>query len=214
MKAARGSVLDPDNVPPVSGGGRVNVPKIISIIRPVTSASRRLGRPETFLAWYALGWGLFLTSGTIDLAGQLVYLLPVLWVVFGLVQVELGYRLGRSALPACLIPVGSALALGPWTPAFASHDAVAALLVFPVMPVGAGLSSIGIWLRRRKFAIRPGDVVYLEAKGYEGYATARGLGERELVFTPRVPEWDPASVALSRVTWRAARPGGASKERV
>lgn len=165
------------------------------------------------MAWYTLGWGLFLTTAAVDLAGSLVYLLPVLWVVFGLVQIELGYRLGRSALAACLIPVGLALVLGASTPAVASHRVVAALLLFPVMPVGAGFSGIGIWLRQRSFAIRSGDVVYIEANGYEGYATARGLGDGELVFTPLVTIWDPASVALSRVTWHGARSRRRSKER-
>ena len=213
MKAPHGLVPDPDNLPPVSGGGKASMPKIISFIRRARTAAHRRGRPDPFVAWYAAGWGLFLTSGAIGLVGRHVYLLPLLWIVFGLAQLELGYRLGWGALPACLIPVGLALVLGAHTPAFASREVVASLLLFPAMPVGAGLSGIGIWLRRRACAIRPGDVVYIEANGYEGYATARGLGDGELVFTPLVTIWDPASVALSRVRWHGTRPCPGSKER-
>jgi hypothetical protein len=189
------------------------MPKTVSMNRPIRSAARRLGRVEPFVAWYALGWGLFLTSGLVGLVARAVYLLPVLWVVFGLVQLELGYRLGHSALPACLIPVGLAIAFGASTSASASDDVVAALLLFPVMPVGAALSGIGIWLRCRSRAIVPGDIVYIDAKGYEGYATARGLCDGELVFTPLVTIWDPASVALSRISWHGARSGRRSQER-
>ena len=67
--------------------------------------------------------------------------------------------------------------------------------------------------RRLKSAIRPGDVVYIEAEGYEGYATARGMSKRELVFTPLVTIWDPANVALSRVSWHGARSRNGSKQR-
>lgn len=68
-------------------------------------------------------------------------------------------------------------------------------------------------LRGGKRDIKPGDIVYIEAKGYVGYATARGLMKNELVFTPLVTIWDPGSVALSRISWHGARSRDGSKER-
>lgn len=111
MKAPCGPIPDPDNLPPVSGGGKVNVPNISRVIRQARSAARRRGWP------------------------------------------------------------------------------------------------------RRKLAIRPGDVVYVEARGYEGCATGRGIGDGELVFTPLVTIWDPASAALSRLSWHGARSRLGSKAR-
>jgi hypothetical protein len=165
------------------------------------------------MAWYALGWGLFLTSGLVGLAGRAAYLWPVLWVVFGLVQLELGYRLGRSAPAGLPAPGRPGARLRASTPAAAPDDVVAALLLFPVMPVGAAFSGNGIWLRSRSWAISPGDVVDVDAERYEGYATARGVSDGELVFTPLVTIWDPASVAFSRVSWHGAHPSRRSKER-
>lgn len=65
-----------------------------------------------------------------------------------------------------------------------------------------------------RIAIRTGDIVYIDANGYEGYATAWGVGDGELVFTPLVTIWDPASVALSRVSWHGARTRRGPKENV
>jgi hypothetical protein len=81
-----------------------------------------------------------------------------------------------------------------------------------IRPVRSSSRRIG--RRRGNLDIRPGDIAYIEVKGYEGYATARGLSKDELVFTPHVTIWDPARVALSRVTWHGARSRSAAKESV
>lgn len=167
---------------------------------------RRAAAPTLVIVASTLAWALFLTSDLVTVGGGVSYLWPAYLAIFGAVQLKLGHAIGRPvALWTCLIPVALAVALAPWVPnddpdLRGYPSMVAAVLFFPVMPFGAGLTGAGVWLRTRHHRIKQGDIVQVDANGFNGYAKVWGVGGSEVVFTPLVGEWEPASVDIRRVT--------------
>jgi hypothetical protein len=120
----------------------------------VTHVQRFVARNRPILVLvgaYALAWGVFLTRDLAALAGAVTAFWPIYVVVFGVVHVGIGYWVGRTAVAwICLIPIGLSIALAPAMPVdpdFPGYPIVIFMvLVFPVMPLAAGVTGLGVWL--------------------------------------------------------------------